>query len=184
MPPITPPRAPEQVETARLRLRRPRAADADAIFTRYSGDPQVTRLVGWPRHQHAAAARAFVEWSDGEWTRWPAGAYLIEERETGALLGSTGLLFETPYRASTGYVLAVDAWGKGYATEALHAMVGVARESHVRRLYALCHHEHRASARVLEKCGFTLEGRLRAYAEFPNLAAGEPQDVLCYARVL
>jgi len=50
--------------------------------------------------------------------------------------------------------------------------------------FALCHREHRASARVLEKCGFALEGQLRAYAEFPNHKPGEPQDVPCYAILL
>jgi len=67
---------------------------------------------------------------------------------------------------------------------ALAAMVAVARQTGVRRLFALCHHEHAASAHVLEKCDFAREGVLRAYAEFPNLAAGEPQDVLCYAILL
>jgi RimJ/RimL family protein N-acetyltransferase len=178
---MPPPRAPESFDADRIRLRRPRAVDAAAIFARYSGDPEVTRLVGWPCHATADDARAFVLFSDGEWARAAAGPYLIESRETGALLGSTGLLFETPSRVQTGYVLATDAWGHGYATEALGAMVDLARTLTVRRLYALCHHEHRASARVLEKCGFSLEGRLRAYAEFPNLAPGQPQDVLCYA---
>ena len=84
----------------------------------------------------------------------------------------------------TGYVLAKDAWGRGYATEALSAMVGVAKNSGLRRLYALCHHEHRASARVLEKCDFAREGVLRAYVEFPNLIPVEPQDVACYAILL
>jgi RimJ/RimL family protein N-acetyltransferase len=37
---------------------------------------------------------------------------------------------------------------------------------------------------VLEKCDFAREGVLRAYAEFPNLGAREPQDVLCYAILL
>ena len=82
------------------------------------------------------------------------GVYLIESRESGALLGSTGLLFGAPYRAMTGYVLAKDAWGRSYATEALRTMVETAGPLGVRRLYALCHHEHRASARVLENAGF------------------------------
>jgi len=178
------PRGPETIATARLALRRPRASDADAIFARYASDPEVTRLVGWPRHQSVDDTRGFLRFSDAEWERAPAGAYLIESRETGALLGSTGFVFEAPHRAVTGYVLAKDAWGRGYATEALGAMVATARPLGVRRLYALCHHEHRASARVLEKCGFSLEGRLRAYAEFPNLVPGEPQDVACYAILL
>ncbi len=101
----------------------------------------------------------------------------------GALLGGTGLAFETPFRAATGYVLARDAWGAGFASEALRAMVALAADLRVRRLYALCHPDHPASQRVLERCEFAREGRLRRYVEFPNLRPGEPADVLCYARV-
>jgi ribosomal-protein-alanine N-acetyltransferase len=176
--------APEVLETPRLHLRRPRAGDADAIFARYSSDPDVTRYVGWPRHRSVDETRAFLEYCDAEWTRWPAGPYLIVSREDGRLLGGTGLAFETSRRAMTGYVLAKDAWGRGYATEALSAMVAVARNSGLRRLYALCHHEHRASARVLEKCDFAREGVLRAHVEFPNLIPIEPRDVVCYAILL
>src|SRR5262249_46048648 len=121
---------------------------------------------------------------DLEWQRWPAGPYLIESRDSGRLLGGTGLGFETPYRAATGYVLARDAWGSGYATEALRAVVEVASGVSIQRLYALCHPGHEASRRVLEKCGFAREGLLRRYSEFPNLLAGQPGDVLCYARIL
>jgi RimJ/RimL family protein N-acetyltransferase len=63
-------------------------------------------------------------------------------------------------------------------------MVAVAGEVGVRRLYALCHPEHPASRRVLEKCGFALESVLRRHSEFPNLRPGEPADTLCYARIL
>jgi [ribosomal protein S5]-alanine N-acetyltransferase len=181
---MTPGSAPELIETARLSLRRPRERDAGAIFSRYSSDPEVTRLVGWPTHTAVADARAFIAYSEGQWAEWPAGPYLIETRRDGALVGGTGLAFETPYRAQTGYVLAKDAWGRGLATEALEAMVGVARDAGVRRLYALCHHTHRASARVLEKCDFAREGVLRAYSEFPNLPPVEPQDVLVYSILL
>jgi len=52
----------------------------------------------------------------------------------------------------------------------------------VRRLQALCHPDHGPSWRVLEKCGFVREGILRLYAELPNLAPGEPSDLLSYAR--
>jgi ribosomal-protein-alanine N-acetyltransferase len=177
-------RASERIETARLLLRRPTDADADAIFTRYAGDPIVTRLVGWPTHRSVDDSRGFLAFDAGQWANQPAGSYLIFGRDGGSLLGSTGLLFETPTRAMTGYVLAQDAWGRGFATEALTAMVAAARKAGVRRLYALCHRDHAASARVLEKCDFAREGVLRAYASFPNLGAADPQDVLCYAILL
>jgi ribosomal-protein-alanine N-acetyltransferase len=176
--------APDALETARLSLRRPRAADADAIFMRFASDADVTRFVGWPRHRTVDDTRGFLQFSDAEWAKSPAGPYLIFARDDGRLLGSTGLMFETPYRAATGYVLARDEWGRGYATEALEAMIDLARTTGVRRLFALCHSAHAASARVLEKCNFAREGVLRGYAEFPNLMPIEPQDVLCYAILL
>jgi len=177
-------RGPDELATSRLRLRRPRPDDAEAIFRRYAGDARVCRYLSWPRHTSVADTRAFLEFSRIEWDRSPAGPYLIEGREDGGLLGSTGLAFETPRRAATGYVLAADAWGRGFAGEALGAMVDLAAELGVRRLYALCHTEHGASRRVLEKAGFEREGVLHRHSEFPNLAPGEPLDVLCYARVL
>jgi RimJ/RimL family protein N-acetyltransferase len=177
-------KAPERIETARLVLRRPRPTDAEAIFERYASQPEVTRFLGWPTHEAVDQTRGFLELSKAEWERWPAGPYLIESRKDGRLLGGTGLAFETPFRAATGYVLARDAWGLGYATEALRGVVAIAEGVSVRRLYALCHPDHAASWRVLEKCGFVREAVLRSYCEFPNLRPGEPGDALCYARIL
>jgi RimJ/RimL family protein N-acetyltransferase len=171
-----------RLETARLLLRRPQHDDAEAIFQRWAADPDVTRFVGWPRHRTVDHTRAFLEWSDSEWARWPAGPFVIVAKPDGALLGGTGLAFETCSQAATGYVLARDAWGRGYATEALGAMVHLAPRVGVTRLYAVCHVDHRASWRVLEKCGFEREGILRQHAVFPNLAPGVPADVLRYVR--
>jgi [ribosomal protein S5]-alanine N-acetyltransferase len=180
---VPPRQAPARIETPRLVLRRPQAADAEAIFRGYASDAEVTRYVGFPRHTCLDETRGFLEFSDAQWAQWPAGPYLIELRE-GPLVGSSGLKFDTANEAATGYVLAKHVWGRGYATESLLAMVDVARACGVRVLYALCHHAHRASARVLEKGGFSLERRLPRYAEFPNLVAGERADVLRYVRIL
>lgn len=177
-----PPGAPEEIETARLRLVRPRPADAREVFERYAGDADVTRYLGWPRHRSVADTEAFLAFSDEQWARWPAGPYLIRSRDDNRLLGSTGLGFESPDRASTGYVLAKDAWGRGYATEALRAMVSLAAELGVATLYAICHPDHRASRHVLEKCGFTRSACDAPHAEFPNHASGGRQAILCYAR--
>lgn len=184
MPSDTLPRAPELIVTARLQLRRPAMPDAEEIFETYSADPEVTRYVGFARHRHVEDTQAFIEFSDHQWDAWPAGPYLIFERETAALVGGTGLNFETRQRAATGYVLARHAWGRGYASEALAAMVDLARGSSIVRLYAVCHTEHRASARVLEKGGFLREGTLRRFADFPNLTPPGLHDVLCFSRIL
>lgn len=177
-------KGPSQVDTARLTLVPPRTSDAAEIFECYASDPEVTRFLGWPRHRSVADTQAFLTFSASEWDRWPAGPYLIRSRADGRLLGGTGLGFETPEQAVTGYVLAKGEWGRGYATEALAAVVEVARGVGVRRLYALCHPEHHASVRVLEKCGFVRDHTWTQQAEFPNLAPGRLQDVLRYDAVL
>jgi [ribosomal protein S5]-alanine N-acetyltransferase len=172
------------ITTARLSLRPPTLADAEAIFTRYASDPAVVRYMAWPRHETLTHTQAFLQFSAAEWERSAAGPYLIESREDGLLLGSTGLAFETPELSSTGYVLARDAWGKGYATEALHAMVSLARGLGVKEIYALCHPEHQASAHVLRKGGFQLEAARSPLATFPNLHRGQAERCLYYAQAI
>jgi RimJ/RimL family protein N-acetyltransferase len=95
-------------------------------------------------------------------------------------LGATGLSVQDSGEAVTGYVLAKDAWGKGYATEALQAMVDTARRIGLHRLTACCHTEHFASQRVLEKCGFVREST-SCQAKFPNLASGVRHEAFWYA---
>jgi RimJ/RimL family protein N-acetyltransferase len=174
-------KAPERLETERLVLHRPAARDLPEIFGRYAADAEVTRYMGFATHASIEDTRAFLALSDAQWQQWPAGAYLVRSRDEGRLLGSTGFGFETSYRAATGYVFARDAWGKGYASESLGAIVALAPRLGLARLYAVCHTAHRASSAVLERCGFTREGLLRRYLLFPNLGTGAPDDVYAYA---
>jgi ribosomal-protein-alanine N-acetyltransferase len=177
-------KGPDEITTERLVLVRPRAGDAASMFARYASDSEVTRFLGWPRHRTVADTEAFLVFSEAEWQRWPAGPYLIRSREQGELLGSTGLSFEAPAHAATGYVLARDAWGRGYATEALRAIVDLARQLGVARLHAICHPQHRASSRVLEKCGFRRDEGWLGRVEFPNLVSGVEQKADRYELVV
>lgn len=177
-------KAPTQLETARLILRPPRMSDAVEIFERYASSAEVTRFLAWPRHRSANDTEAFLRFSAQEWEQWPAGPYLIVSRRDGRLLGSTGFGFRTQQEAMTGYVLAREAWGQGFATEALAAVVGLAARIGVTRLFALCHPDHLRSRRVLEKCRFVRDVASNPMVEFPNLAPGIQRQALCYAVVL
>ena len=176
--------APPVVETSRLVLAAPAPSDAEAVFRRYAGDDDVTRYLGWPKHRSVADTKGFLAFSALQWEREGAGPYLVWSRADGQLLGSTGLGLEPGGQAITGYVLARDAWGKGYATEMLLAIVDIATGIGVRELYALCHPEHRVSQRVLEKCGFQRDAEWSGDLEFPNLEPGIKRDVLRYRRGL
>jgi ribosomal-protein-alanine N-acetyltransferase len=178
-------KAPECIETERLLLLRPKQSDAQAVFDRYASDREVTRYLSWPTHRSVADTLAFLTMSDIEWQRWPAGPYLVLTHfggRLGTLIGSTGLFYKSPTRAITGYVFAKDAWGYGYATEALQAMVKLAQQTGVERLEAICHAEHTPSAHVLEKCGFTREEVRREHFVFPNLKPQKKSDIFSYVR--
>ena len=82
------------------------------------------------------------------------------------LIGNCGIRIATvaAYEADIGYELSPEHWGRGYVTEAARAIVqfGFA-ELKVHRIWAWCIADNAASARVLEKLGMKLEGRLRDY---------------------
>jgi RimJ/RimL family protein N-acetyltransferase len=174
------------LETERLVLRRPRVSDEPAVFARYASDPEVTRYMAFPTHRSLDDTHAFVQWSDGVWARWPqAGPLLVFARDGVTLFGGAGIVNDTAEQAQIGYVLARDAWGRGYATEALLASVEMARAAGVRRLEAGVHVDHPASCHVLEKAGFVRE-RIRAGrpADFPNLPPAATRDAALYALAL
>jgi RimJ/RimL family protein N-acetyltransferase len=69
-------------------------------------------------------------------------------------------------RAEIGYWVSASWWGRGIATAALNAITAHAFRSRAAlgRLYALSFAGNVASARVLQKVGYRLEGRLRRSA--------------------
>ncbi|WP_422927736.1 GNAT family N-acetyltransferase [Singulisphaera sp. PoT] len=82
--------------------------------------------------------------------------------------------------AEIGYWLGREFWGRGIATSALRAMTDWAFANfEICRLHAGVFAWNPASARVLEKAGYTLEGRLRS-SVFKD---GHMTDQLLYAIV-
>jgi RimJ/RimL family protein N-acetyltransferase len=139
--------------------------------------------MSFPTHQSLDDTRAFVQWSDTLWARWPkAGPLLVFARDGVTLLGGAGIVNDSETVAQIGYILARDVWGRGYATEALLASVEAARAAGVRRLEAGVHVDHQPSCRVLEKAGFVRE-RVRPGrpSDFPNLPPAATHDAALYA---
>ena len=170
--------APHEIDTARLHLRPPRIGDAEAVFHRYASDADVTRYMTFRRHETLADTELFLDFSRLEWSANGCGPYLIFSKATDVLLGGAGLSLHGN-EAETGYLLARDSWGCGYATESLLAMVDVGRTMGLRAMTAHCHPDHRASMHVLEKCGFVAGLRSTASHVFPNISTAR-QDVLSY----
>lgn len=177
-------RLPERIQTERLTLRRPSVHDAETVFALWASDPEATRYMSWARHESLDDTLAFLSFCDEEWDRWPAAAYLIEQRSPGGLIGSCGFTFTEATRAQVGYILKSDAWGRGYATESMLAQIGAADEAGAFVLEAAVHPANAASIRVLEKCGFCRDPHSDVPIRFPNLPDNGEVLALAYARTL
>lgn len=100
----------------------------------------------------------------------PFGTYRIERRADGITIGTLGF-YGPPDRAGhvvIGYGLVESDWGRGYATEALTALVQLCRERpEVKVVEADTELDNPASQRVLKKCGFafTREDESLSYFE-------------------
>ena len=66
------------------------------------------------------------------------------------------------FTAELGYFLGRRYWGRGVMTDAVRAVTRYAfEELRLHRVFAVPYAHNAASARVLEKAGYTLEGRMR-----------------------
>jgi [ribosomal protein S5]-alanine N-acetyltransferase len=113
-------------------------------------------------------------------TEQPATKFCIEIE--GAAAGGIGIrLGQDVHRhtAELGYWLAERFWRRGVMSEAVAAFTDYGFENFpLHRIYAEPFANNPASARVLEKAGFVLEGRLRKNV----IKDGEILDSLLYAR--
>lgn len=101
----------------------------------------------------------------------------------GHAAGAISVLFKTDVNrrsAEIGYWLARPQWGRGIASAAVRALSAYAfAHFDLCRLYAVVFAPNIGSARVLEKAGFELEGRLRRSVT----KDGQTLDALLYALV-
>jgi RimJ/RimL family protein N-acetyltransferase len=172
---------PEVFDLQRLRLRRPRLADAAAIFE-YAGDPEVARYAVWPISSSIDSVTERLrgredDWSAGSEFHWVL-TLLSNDQAIGAIACSV-----SGHAAEFGFLVNRRYWGNGYATEACRAVVDwIFSVPSVCRLWATCDVENVASARVLEKVGLDREGILRRAIVRPNLSE-RPRDAFLYSKV-
>ena len=151
----------EPILTSRLRLRRSRPGDAETI-SGYRSDPEVHRYQGWDRVD-PDGIRAEIEdmarRSPGEpgWVQ-----FSVELRDTGGIVGDVGLspAAGEPGVVQIGYTMAPEFQRRGYAAEAVGALVAYAFEAlgaSVIRAHASA--DNAPSIRVAEKVGLRLVER-------------------------
>jgi RimJ/RimL family protein N-acetyltransferase len=146
------------VRTERLTLRRFTRDDAEA-FAAYRSDPEIARYQGWdapvPLEDAIRTVEQFAEADPGA-----PGWFQYAVDLDGLLIGDLGLnLHENLMQAELGFTFARAHQGQGYAAEAVRGLLEhlfVERELH--RISAEADARNTASARLLERTGFTQEG--------------------------
>ena len=153
----------QPIKTERLLLRRSVPEDAETISA-YRSDPDVHIHQGWERTDPEgvrAEISRMLDRSPGQPGGWVQ--FSVEELATSLLVGDVGL---SPADGESGvmkvgYTIAPASQGKGYATEAIAALVTYAFEkldADVVRAYASA--ANAPSIRVAEKVGMKLIERM------------------------
>lgn len=150
--------------TERLVLRPPHEDDIPELVELANNRKLADMLGRMPHPYGEREARAFL---DGVHNRTIVGCtYAVSLAGNGAFIGCAGL---HPRAAGLelGYWIGEPYWGRGYATEAAHALVDLAfRATTIDALHVSCRVINSASRRVIHKCGFqySAQGMLESIA--------------------
>ena len=169
-----------EIITSRLVLRKLDPSDCAAVF-QYRTHPDVSRFQGWGTLT-IEDIQEFIE-AQGKIDPDTPGTWFqlaITLRETGLLIGDCGLHFpaDETHQAEIGITLAPAYQGKGYAAEALTAVLDylfIALGKH--RVYGSVDPRNRSSIALLERVGMRKEGHFRESLWFK----GEWVDDVIYA---
>ena len=150
------------LETKRLALRMPRLEDAKTMVALANDRRIAENTARIPHPYKLADAECFI----GGANKGAADAVFLITLHDRTIIGACGVT-ALDDQAELGYWLGVPYWGKGYATEALHAVIDYAfTDLGHEAVNAGARVTNPASRRVLEKCGFQWTGvglyRIRA----------------------
>ena len=149
------------LETERLRLRAFRPSDIDD-YAALNADPEVQRYLGWGSAPwDRGRSWRHLAFLLGHWQLGGAGMWALERKDCGTLLGVIG--FAEPEGlpgCELAWKLVPRWWGQGYATEGARAALDYAFDVLGKdRVISLIHPDNRASIRVAERLGESVEGR-------------------------
>ena len=153
------------LRTDRLTLRRFQESDAETLSA-YCSDPEVARYQAWEPPLTVAQARLSVRSLSGRDPEQPGWfQYAIERTAEADHIGDVGVdLHHNRMQAQIGFTLAAGHHRQGYGSEAVRAVLDhLFAERGLHRVSADCDLRNTASARLLERVGFTREGLRRQH---------------------
>lgn len=167
------------IESARLRLRKPRKSDAEKLFYKYTSDFRVTKYSTWKAHSSLIDAETFVDFCLRKWAEGDEYNFIVEIKDTSEIVGMYKVKLNGT-STNVGYVFAFDSWGKGFATEATQTMINyLFTHTEISVVDAFCDEENKASEKVMIKSGMKFVKMLPSFVIHPNISS-EKRDCLLY----
>lgn len=143
-------------------MRKPLMSDAEDILV-FRGDAYVQRFNSAPIKTITEAQEQIID-AHALYGRHEGISWAVTFSGEDKVLGLFGLhnWSHNHRRAEAGYDLARAYWGRGIATEALHAILHFGfTEMNLHRIYVGTIADNHESVRLLGRLGFTLEGKKR-----------------------
>jgi RimJ/RimL family protein N-acetyltransferase len=157
------------LETERLRLRRFRREDVDAVFAIIGDD---VAMQYYPRTFDTDDATAWVERNIRRYAEYGHGLFAVTLKGRDDLIGDCGVIrqvVEGEAQLEVGYHFRRDHWGHGYATEAARACMDLAFHSFgAEEVISLIRPENMPSRRVAERNGMRPERQVM-HSNLPHL---------------
>ena len=154
--------------TERLVLRIPKMEDAAQLAALADNSKVAAMMTGMPHPYTLANAETFIRRAASP--DRTGCIFAVTSRQSAAFVGCAGLSLDGDDKLQLGFWLGEPHWGRGYATDAAHALVDFAFEGFkAERLHTRCRVSNSTSRRVIEKCGFQFNG----IGMLSSIAAGQ-----------
>lgn len=166
------------IETERLYFRRFTMKDSGRL-TYLLNDPDVVKYTSQPYPYTEELAKNWISRHNEGFLNDKLYNFALVLKEDDRIIGSIYLSHEVKdKRGMVGYSLGKEYWNKGYASEALMALIKYAFEKKgFHKLEARHFEDNIASGQVMKKAGMSIEGRLEDHI----FIKGKYETLILYA---
>lgn len=152
----------KNLETERLILRKLTIEDAPYAYEHWCSNPNVCKYTMWDKHNSVEDTKKLYEIWEKEYEDPTIYRWLVEIKESHTPIGTIDVCSKKYLRFGTceiGYCYDEDAWGKGYGTESLKAVIKfLFEEAEAETIFAEYMLLNPGSGKVMEKSGMIFEG--------------------------
>ena len=169
----------QKIETKRLVLRQFLQEDARDLLELWIADPNVQSEYGEPVYETMEAVQALLDQWIARYAQPSFYRWAMIEKESGRCVGQIAFcrVYEDCRAAEIEYCVSAQRWGKGYAGEALQAVIDyIFENTDFAWLEAYHREENEKSGRVLQKSSMTVTGNVERFRR----AGEEPVGEVCY----